>query len=161
MTEIILIIVLVIAAMALIVAEICTPMFGLLGVVAVGCICWAVYICYTFNGIVGIIATIVAGLGLPAFLFVAAKVLPKTPLGGRLWLGRKKAAPGEGTPEAQELSQYVGREATTETVLRPSGTIRIDGKRVVAQAESAMIASGAKVKVLRATGMGVVVREVS
>ena len=157
---IVLIAVLVLAGMLLIVAEICTPMFGLLGLVALGCVGWSVYLCYTINGVFGLVMTIAVVVGLPIYIVTAVKVLPKSPLGRRLHLGRNQAQPGEGTPEASELAELVGRRCNTETTLRPSGMVRIDNKRIVAQAESGMIEKGVEVEVIRATGMGVVVRKV-
>ena len=47
-----------------------------------------------------------------------------------------------------------------ETTLRPSGAIRIDKKRVIATAETGFIEEGATVKIVKAVGMNVVVREV-
>jgi len=155
-----LIIVLLLAAMALIVVEICTPFFGLLGVAAVGCVCWAVYLAYTINGVFGLVMTVAGVVGLPVYIVAAVKVLPKTPLGDRLHLGREKVPVGEGTPEAEDLSRLVGRKTTAETVLRPSGAIRIDGRRIVAQAESGMIEKGAEVKIIRAAGNRVIVRSI-
>jgi membrane-bound ClpP family serine protease len=156
---IVLIAVLVLAAMALIVAEICTPVFGMLAVLALGCAAAAVYLCYGLDGVLGIVATIVAIIGLPIYSVAAVKVIPKTPLGRRLALRRELARPGEGTPEASDLSRFVGRKTTAETILRPSGTVRIDGRRIVAQAESGVIEKGQAVRVIRAAGTHVVVRK--
>jgi len=155
-----LIIVLLLAATLLIIVEICTPFFGLLGVAAVGCVCWAVYLAYTIDGVFGLVMTVAGVIGLPVYIVAAVKLLPKTGLGRRLHLGREKVPAGEGTPEAQDLSGLVGRKTTAETVLRPSGAIRIDGKRIVAQAESGMIEKGANVKIIRAAGNRVIVRAV-
>ena len=155
-----LIIVLLLAAMVLIIVEVCTPFFGLLGVAAVACVCWAGYLACTINGVFGLVMTVAGVVGLPVYIVGAVKILPKTGLGHRLHLGREKAPAGEGTPEAQDLSRLVGRKTTSETVLRPSGTIRIDGKRIVAQAESGMIEKGADVKIIHAAGNRVIVRAV-
>ncbi|MHC4294376.1 MAG: NfeD family protein [Planctomycetota bacterium] len=157
---IVLIVVLLLIAMAMIVVEICTPTFGLLGVAAAGCVVWALYLSYSINGVFGLVMTIVMIVCFPIYIVAAVKTIPKTPLGKRLHLGRKRVDSGEGTPEAEALSNLVGRKIKTETVLRPSGMIRIDGMRVVAQAESGLIEKGAEVEIIRATGMNVVVREV-
>ena len=108
-------------------------------------------------GVVLIAAFVV---GMPVFLYWAVKVIPNTRFGQRLALRRKPADPGEGTPEADDLARLVGVETTADTVLRPSGTVRVDGRRIVAQAESDFIEKGAKVKIIRAAGTHVIVREV-
>lgn len=160
LADILLIIVLVLAAMVLIVTEICTPTFGLLGLVAIGCLAWAVYVCWNISNVLGIVAAIVAVVCMPIFIVIAVKIIPKTPLGRRLGLRKARSAPGEGTPEAEELQRLVGRETTAETLLRPSGTIRVDGRRIVAQSESGLIEKGTAVRIIQAAGTHVIVRKV-
>ena len=46
------------------------------------------------------------------------------------------------------------------TPLRPAGTVQIDHHRFDAQAESGLIERGRAVRVIRATGSAVIVREV-
>lgn len=156
----ILIIVLFLAAMALIVAEICTPIFGLLGLLAVGAAGWAVYLAYVLHPLFGLVMTIAALVGLPVYTVAAVKIIPKSALGRRLHLGKDRTSPGEGTPEAEALTALVGRKTTAETVLRPSGTIRVDGRRIIAHSESGMIEKGTEVRIIRSAGTHVVVRAV-
>lgn len=156
----VMIIVLFLVAMALIVAEICTPTFGVLGIVAVGCVVWAVYLSYTINGLFAVVLAIVAMIGLPVYTVIAVRVLPKTPLGKRLRLPSLKVEPGQATPESETLQKFVGRVTTAETVLRPSGMIRVDDMRIVAEAERGMIDKGDKIEIIRALGNRVVVRRI-
>jgi len=156
---VLLILTLVIAAMLLIVVEICTPTFGVLGILALVSMGWAVYLCYTLNTVAGMVATVGAIVLLPTYTVLAVKILPKTILGRKIGLRRKAVAVGEGTPEAADLERYVGRVTKTETLLRPSGFVRIDGKRIVAEAESGLIEKGLSVKVIRAGGTSVTVRK--
>jgi membrane-bound serine protease (ClpP class) len=151
---------LIVAAMIMIVAEICTPTFGVLAVAAIAAVGWAVYLCYTLNAVAGLAATIAAVILMPAYTVVAVKTLPKTGLGRRMGLRREAVQAGEGTPEAEDLSRYIGRVTTAETLLRPSGFVRIDGNRIVAEAESGLIEKGRQVKVIRAGGTSVTVRKV-
>lgn len=156
---IVLIVVLMLAAMALIVVEICTPMFGLLAALSVACAIGSLYLCFTISPMVGVVVTIVAALGLPAYTIAAVKIIPRTPLGRRLGLHRDVVQPGEGTPEAGQLSALVGKTAVAETLLRPSGMIRVDSRRVVAHAESGLVDKGSEVTIIRAAGTHVVVRK--
>ena len=156
----VLIAVLFLAVMVLIIVEICTPFFGLLGVVAVALACLAVYLAYGVHPLFGLVLGVAALIGLPIYTIVAVKILPGTALGRKLHLHRAQAAPGEATPEADKLSRLVGRKTKAETLLRPSGMIRVDGDRIVAQAESDMIAKGEEVEIVRAAGNHVVVRRI-
>ncbi len=151
---------LVVAGMVLFGLEILTPTFGVLAGLAVGALVGSVWVCYTRISPVGAIVLFVALVVImPVYLAMLVKLLPKTPLGKRLFL-RKAKQPGTGVPEAAEHEALVGHTGTAETLLRPTGAVRIDGQRVIASAESGLIDKGATVKIVRAEGMTVIVREV-
>jgi len=105
-------------------------------------------------------AGLLFGADKTVYQFGKSKTLPKTGLGRRMGLRREAVQAGEGTPEAEDLSRYIGRVTTAETLLRPSGFVRIDGNRIVAEAESGLIEKGRQVKVIRAGGTSVTVRKV-
>jgi membrane-bound serine protease (ClpP class) len=158
--DVILIVVLFLAAMALVVLEICTPFFGLISVLALVCLTAADYLCFQLSQLTGIIAIVATVVAFPVFVIWAVRTIPKTPLGRRLALKREPVAPGEGTPQADRLRQLVGKEGVAETLLRPGGMILLDGQRVDAAAESGLIEQGSRVRVLRITGSSLVVRKV-
>ena len=159
-TTVLLIVVLVLGAMALIVAEICTPTFGVLALSALACLAWSCYLAFTVDATFGIVMIVAVLIGMPVFIYWSVHFLPKTALGRHLALRKVEAPPGQGTPESDLLQPFVGRSAEAETTLRPSGTIRIDGRRVVAQAEAGMIEKGQQVTVLKACGTYVLVRKI-
>ncbi|MCJ7543314.1 MAG: hypothetical protein MUP47_01910 [Phycisphaerae bacterium] len=158
---ILLIVVLVLASAALIVMEICTPFFGLLTVLSAGCLVGAVAFCFRLSAETGVVAVVAALVGYPVFIIAAIRWIPRTRLGRRLVLSRGQAPPGEATPEADSLRALLGREGIAETPLRPSGAVRIDGRRIIASAESGLIEKGAAVKVVRIQGSDVVVRRIA
>jgi len=120
----------------------------------------AVYLCFTISPVLGVVAIVALVFLIPAYLWAMIKYLPRTALGRILQLRAQSKDPGEGTPDATELDALLGRTAVAETTLRPSGAIRIDEKRVIATAETGFIKEGATVKIIKAVGMNVVVREV-
>ena len=148
-------------AMVLIIVEVCTPFFGMLGVLAVAAVIWSIYLAHGVHPVFAVVLGVVAVIGLPAYIALAVKYLPDTALGRRLHLKREPADPGEGTPDAEKLSGLVGTETEADTVLRPSGTVRVDGRRIVAQSESGVIEKGRRVRIIRAAGNYVVVRKIS
>jgi membrane-bound serine protease (ClpP class) len=159
--EILLIVVLVAASAMFLIAEICTPIFGLLTVLSIGCLVGAVAFCFHLSQVAGIVAVVAALIGYPIFVIVAVRVIPRTGLGRRLVLSRGQAPPGDATPEAQGLRSLLGREGVADTLLRPGGAIRVDGQRVIASAESGVILKGTAVKVVRVEGNNVVVRAIA
>lgn len=155
-----LILVLLVGSLVLFAAEICTPTFGLLALAAVGCLVGAVYLCFTVSPALGVTVIVALVFLIPAYLWAMIKYLPRTALGRVLQLGTRTRDPGEGTPDAAELEALLGRTAVAETTLRPSGAIRAGDKRIIATAETGFIEEGATVKIIKAVGMNVVVREV-
>ena len=160
MQNVILVIVLFVAAMALIVAEIITPMFGALAVLSLGCVGWAVYLCFLISDLAGVLVLAGAMIFMPIYIILTVKLLPKTPLGRRLTLIRNASPPGEGTPEVSRLSELIGRQAAVQTALRPTGMILLDQQRLPARSETGIIEPGAIVEILRIEGSQLVVREI-
>ncbi len=156
-----LVLALLVAALLLFAAEVCTPTFGLLAVVGLGCLAGAVYLLFAVHQTAGIVAIVVLLFCVPAYIILLVKYLPKTAIGRLLQLRAQRKQAGEGTPEAAVQEPLVGRTAVTETMLRPSGAIRVDGKRIVATAQSGFIEKGASVEIIEAVGMNVVVRRAS
>jgi membrane-bound ClpP family serine protease len=159
--KILLVLALLIGALLLFAAEVCTPMFGLLAAAAVACLAVMVYLLFTISQPLGIVVIVLLIFLLPVYLWAMVKYLPRTAVGRLLQLGTRRKRAGEGTPEADAQEPLVGKTAVAETILRPSGAIRVDGKRLVATAEAGFIAKGATVKIIKAVGMNVVVREVT
>ena len=154
------IIILIIAAMVLFLLEIVTPFFGILAAMAVGSLVAAIWLTFTISSVAGLIFIVAVVFFIPAYLTIVVRLLPRSPLGRLLFLGKARRATGDGTPEASTYAALVGKEGVTETVLRPTGAVRVEGKRVIGSAESGMIGKGRRVRVLRASGMNIVVRQI-
>ena len=58
------------------------------------------------------------------------------------------------------LQQYLGREGTALTTLRPSGTVEVDGERLDVVAEGSYIAKDTPVRIIKVEGARVVVRQI-
>jgi len=158
MKTILLVVALLVAALLLFAAELCTPTFGLLAVAGLGCLAGAVYLLFAMDQTAGIVAIVVMLFFVPAYIVFLVKYLPRTAIGRLLQLRARVKRAGEGTPEADVQEPLVGRTAVAETILRPSGAVRVDGKRLVATAQSGFIEKGARVEIIQAVGMNVVVR---
>jgi len=160
MAELLLILALIAGAMLLILAEICTPAFGMLAVAAMVCLGAVVYRCFLISPVLGIVALVAVLIGVPVYLRYLIRLFPKTPLGKRLMLRKLQIDKGTGVPEAVEHESLIGSEGVATTTLRPSGTVILDGKRRVATAETGFIPEHTRVKVVRSSGMNLVVRAI-
>jgi len=161
MGEILLVFVLVALTMVLILLEILTPSLGLLTIMAVGSLVAAVVTAFSIDPIFGWVIALSCLVIIPVYVVVLVKRLPTSALGRKVFLGRAREALSEGTPKAAGLEALVGVEGVAATALRPVGKVRINGQRIDARAENAMIDVGAPVRVIDATGTEVIVREVA
>lgn len=151
---------LIVAAMVLFAMEILTPFFGVFVGLGLTALTASVFVAYQIHQVFGLVALVFAFVWVPLYLFAVVKILPKTPLGKRLFLGkfrRHDEEPGY-EDKAERLKAMVGSEGVTATMLRPAGAVRIEGKRLPASAESGTIRQGVPVKVVRATSMELIVR---
>jgi len=154
------ILILLVAAGVMFLLEVCTPSFGILALLGISAEGVAVYYGFRISSGVGFIVLVSAIIGTPVYLYFMVKLLPNTPLGKKLFLKDAPDATNAATPEADELAKLVGRIGVAESDLRPSGTVRVDGNRIVARAEREMIDNGQKIRVIKAYGTDVVVRAV-
>ncbi len=140
--------------------EVITPSFGILALMGVGAMAGAIWFGFTAGPAVGFIVIAAALIIVPAYLVFLVKHISKLPFGRRVILKEPEhGEPGAGTPRGEQYRKLVGKTGTAATDLRPSGAVKIDGARYDASAESGMIEEGSEIKVIRATGMNVVVRE--
>ena len=150
---------LVIGAMVLGLLEILTPSFGLLAIGAVGTLVGAVWMSFSYASWLGWLVLISAVVIGPMYVAFLVRMLPKTPLGKRMFLAKAPDATGDGMPEADTLDKMIGKKGTADTLLRPSGMVRIDAERLPAQAETGMIEKDTPIVVVSADSMNLIVRK--
>ena len=150
-----------ILAAVFILFEVLTISFGLFTLLAVASLAAAVWMGFTISTAAGFLTLALVLLATPVYTYWLVKWLPKTKLGGKLFLKDAAKATNEGAPRAEQWAHLVGRTAIAETTLRPIGIIQIDGQRVHARAESGMIQAGMEVHIVASEGVNVVVRQSS
>jgi membrane-bound serine protease (ClpP class) len=159
MTPLLTILLLLVAAMVLGFLEILTPSFGLLAVAAVTALLAAIWLAFGYAGWLGwtmLVGTIVIG---PMYVSFLVKLIPKTPLGKRLFLAKAPDGTGQGTPQAETFGEMIGKTGTAATLLRPGGMVQIGANRLPAQAENGMIEKDTPILVVRADSLNVIVRK--
>ncbi|MBM4142397.1 MAG: hypothetical protein FJ225_02210 [Lentisphaerae bacterium] len=129
-------------------------------------------------GTVGALALVAAaGVAFAAFgsaagMYIALAIVMLAGVSIVLWIrffprtgiGRKMAASrdlGDAKAVNPDMAALLGREGEALSDLRPGGYARIDGKRVDVITEGAMLARGARVRVVRVESNRVVVRKVA
>ena len=153
---------LLIAALACVAAELFLPSHGILaicsGLLALG----SILLGYRAHPAFGVALAIAIVVCAPMVFFWAIRLYPSTPMGKRVML---KAPPqnvkSAFEAETQRLSGLVGQRATAATMLRPAGTIEVNGERIDAVSEAEVIAAGTEVEILRVSGLKVIVKAAS
>lgn len=156
-------ILLLIAGIGILTAEVFVPSGGLLGVITFITLVVSLVFAYRawgtthpnlFWGFCGVLLLLI-----PTALGVAFYVLPHTPIGKRVLL--EAPSPEELTPFAKEtdkLTKLIGRYGKTLTMLNPGGLVQLDGERLHVFSEGMIVESGKWVEVLEVRGTRLLVR---
>lgn len=139
-------------------AEVMLPSGGLLAIVSLACLGYSLYLVFTaisvFAGMIFVLADIVI---LPVVLIVGLKMLAYSPLALKSELSSKSGY----ASYDEKTADYTGKQGEALTDLRPSGTARIDGKRVDVVTRGDYIEHGSPIKVSAVEGGRIVVRKIS
>jgi membrane-bound ClpP family serine protease len=150
-------ILLLIAALALVAAELFLPAHGLLACLSIAAAIGAVFLAYRHAPQAALVVGIVVFVAAPVVFYAATKIYPHSPVGRRVLLQKPKADPGF-DEEAAALEQLVGQHGVALTLLRPAGTVDIGGKVIDVLSESDQIDAGSAVEVIRVAGLKVFVK---
>lgn len=142
--------------LALIVAEVLFPSFGVLSVLAALSILGAIVIAFRHDA--GVPFLLATAVGVPGALLVGLKLFPKSPV-GKKFVASGLSFGSEAATDARDLG-LVGERGVVLQQLRPAGTARIGDRRVDVVSRGEFIAAGEAVEVLEVNGNRVVVRPV-
>lgn len=134
-------ILLVVAGMILLVAEMLLPSGGILGILGAVAHVAAVVICFRLDSRLGFGVMVAMVVAAPFAGMLWIKVWPKTPVGRRMILAKVNGS----IPDA---TVSVGQTGTTVSELRPMGMCAFGADRVEARAERGTIPSGSQVQVV-------------
>lgn len=129
--------------------ELFIPGFGLCGISGIVCILASFY--FGLGGGKDTIPVLAAGLvGIAVLGALFMKLLPKNPLWQKFVLNNKDHLTGK--EKHLDLTSYIGKTGTAESLLRPSGVAKINGKRVDVITEGDFIAPGSPVVIVKVEG---------
>ncbi len=149
-------IILQVAGIFVLLAEIILPSGGVLTILALGCFGYSLYSVFTNVSMsVGMMFVAADVIILPIVLISGLKLLAYSPVALRKSLKKTDGV----TSQSEKLGGYMGKTGTTVTNLRPAGTARIDGRRVDVVSRGEFIEKDKPVLVIAVEGNRVVVRE--
>lgn len=154
MKSLILPVVLQIAGILVIIAEIVIPSGGLLSLIAIGLIGYSLYFVFTVMSQPIALTFIAADIILiPAAIYIGLKLLVKSPATLNKTLSRQSGV----VSQSPELEKYLGKTGESVTDLRPSGTAVIEGKRLDVVTRGEYLEKSSEIIVLSVTGNQIIV----
>ncbi len=154
MKSLILPLILQLAGILVIIAEIVIPSGGLLALIAIGLIGYSLYFVFTMLpqsiAMIFIFADIII---IPFAVYLGLKLLVKSPATLNATLSKANGV----VSQPPELEKYLGKAGEALTDLRPSGTAVIEGKKVDVVTRGEYLERSSKILVLSVTGNQIIV----
>ena len=149
-------VVLQLAGVLVIIAEIILPSGGLLSLVAVGLFGYSLFIVFhDISTMAGAYFVLIDLIIIPVLLALGLKILARSPATLRETLSSENGV----VSQSPELESFMGREGKSVTDLRPGGTAIIDDKRLDVVSRGEYIEKGSNLIVVEVTGNQIIVRE--
>lgn len=137
--------------------EVFIPGFGIFGIGGICCILGSFY--FALGGNRPALYWLTGGLVVVLAAFaVLIKYLPDNPA-WKLFVLKNRQKNNEGYSGTPDLSNYIGKKGTAVSMLRPSGTALIDGKRVDVVADGEFLANGENIVVFKVVGNKIFVKK--
>jgi len=150
-------IILQLAGIVVIIAEIILPSGGLLTVLAIGVFGYSLFVVFTqFSAMTGTVFLTLDVVMIPTLVIVGLKMLAKSPVTLRTVLS---SADGVISQDPM-MEQYLGKNGRTISNLRPSGTAYIEGKRIDVVTQGEYIEKETAIIVHDVTGNQIIVKAI-
>ena len=144
------------AGVLVIIAEIILPSGGMLSLLAAGLFAYSLYHVFTHMSASAGMAFVIADLILiPILVYIAIKFMARSPVTLRSTLSREDGV----TSQSRDQNRYLGRTGRAVTDLRPSGVAMIDGDRLDVVTRGEYIEKRTGIIVIAVRGNQIVVKE--
>jgi len=145
-----------------IIVELFVPAAGLVGLLGLGSIIGSVVTAYRDHGaVLGTVMLVSALVLVPLFIIFYFKVFPRTFIGRRLILhDTQERVNGFASYTASRYEDLVGKEGTAMTVLRPSGSAKIEERKYSVVTGGEYLDVGNRVQVIKVEGSRIIVKGV-
>lgn len=151
-------IILQLAGVVVVFAEIFIPSAGLLGLLAAGLFGYSLFLVFTdISTVAGSYFLVADLLGLPVLIYFGLKLLAYSPATLKQTLSSQEGF----SSQNPTLGSFLNRTGEALADLRPSGLALIDNQRVDVVSRGEYIGKGSKITVVAVKGNQVVVRESS
>jgi membrane-bound serine protease (ClpP class) len=144
------------AGVLVIIAEIILPSGGILSLLAAGLFAYSLYHVFAHMSASAGMAFVIADLILiPILVYIGIKFMARSPVTLRSTLSREDGV----TSQSRDQNRYLGRTGRAATDLRPSGVAMIDGERMDVVTRGEYIEKRTGIIVIAVRGNQIVVKE--
>ena len=140
------------------VLEIFVPSGGVLIFMAVATLLGSVIFAFLSGPLFGSLYFFVIMIGVPVLLWYGLKWWPDTAVGRRILLNPEDDPALKPNVELENLKSLIGKHGIAKSKMMLSGLIEVEGRRLNALSESAIIETGDEVVVVSVDGINVIVR---
>jgi membrane-bound serine protease (ClpP class) len=149
-------IILQLAGVVVIIAEIILPSGGILSILAVGVFGYSLFLVFNdVSKIAGLVFVAADLVLIPVLVIVGLKLLARSPAALRKTLSQEEGI----SSQPSELANYIDMEGTAVTDLRPAGMAVINGKRVDVVTRGEYLEKDSAIHVTAVTGNQIIVRK--
>jgi membrane-bound ClpP family serine protease len=144
------------AGIVIIIAEIIIPSGGILSILAIGIFAYSLYMVFTTISIAaGMVFLIIDLITIPVLLIIGIKFIARSPVTLKETLSREQGV----TSQSEDMNQFLGLEGTALTDLRPAGMASISDCRTDVVTRGEYLEKGTPVVVIKITGNQIVVKK--
>ena len=155
-TDLTLPLILQLAGVLVIIAEIILPSGGILSIIATCLFGYSLYMVFTeVSTSVGMIFIAADVIVIPVLVIIGLKLLAKSPVTLRKELSSQDGV----TSQSPDLEEYLGQEGTALTDLRPAGVAMINHERLDVVTRGEYIEKNTTIAVIAATGNQIIVKQ--
>ena len=145
-------------ALVFAVLEIFVPSSGVLIFMAVATLLGSVVFAFLSGPLFGFLYFFAVTIGIPILLWYALKWWPDTAVGRRILLNPEDDPALKPDVELERLKTLIGKRGVAKSQMMLSGLVEVEGRRLNALSESAIIEIGNEVTVVSVDGINVIVR---
>ena len=147
---------LIVSGIILLLIEMMIPGFGIFGLTGLLLFLWGMYDWMGGGPMALITVTVLSVVGV-LLLWWIVSIFPNTRLGERLTL-RLQSTKEKGYASHPDPNRWLGKVGETKTVLRPAGTMIVEGTFLDVVTDGEFYEPGTEVKIISVTGGRIVVR---
>jgi membrane-bound ClpP family serine protease len=145
-----------VAGIGIIIAEIIIPSGGILSILAVGLFVYSLHMIFTGISVAsGMVVLIIDLITIPVLIILGLKFIARSPVTLRETLSREQGV----SSQSKDMDQFLGLEGTALTDLRPAGMALLSEQRTDVVTRGEYLEKGTPIIVVKVTGNQIIVKK--